>query len=92
MNRLRLPSQTFRLKHGYRVTFHYDHGLRVEWEPCVPKFSSRSAFRKFLLSYTAVRDAFLQDVAQVTGGNIMVVDMDDRGISGVNCVSPQLVH
>jgi len=66
---------TVRLPYGTRATFSYSEaGFNVEWEPAPPVIRNPRARRRFFEAYREARAAFLQDVAAVMGGNVLVVD------------------
>jgi hypothetical protein len=61
---------------GYTATFRWDNGMKVQWEPNVPRFNSRRHQRKFLEAYANARREFMTDVAATIGGGVLVVDTD----------------
>ena len=47
-------------------------GLRCEWSPDIP--AAKSFDRHLMSQYRAGRDAFLQEIAEAIGGNVLVVE------------------
>ena len=79
----------YRLGFGVAVEFVFRPGecqkddlsataLVCEWDPAMPRFRPGNAKNKFLRRYTAARDDFLQDVAQLVGGSVLNVDLDEQ--------------
>jgi len=64
------------LPFGYTATFRWGPGLAVEWEPGVPRITSRRHHRKFLEAYATERRTFLAEVAAALGGSVAVIDTD----------------
>jgi hypothetical protein len=65
--------------------------LVCEWDPAMPRFQPGNAKNKFLRRYTAARDDFLQDVAQLLGGSILNVDIDEQRRSAeMTAFAPQV--
>jgi hypothetical protein len=77
-----IPSfeRTYPLPHGYRVTFCCDRGqpFEAKWSPDVPQIRKARQQTKFMEAYRAVRREFLNEVAAVIGGNVLVVDTDQH--------------
>jgi hypothetical protein len=48
-------------------------GLRCEWSPDAP--APKSLGKKDMREYRAGRDAFLQEIAETIGGNVVVVEV-----------------
>jgi hypothetical protein len=61
---------------GYTATFRWDNGMKVQWEPDIPRINSQRHLRKFFEAYTKARREFMTDVAATLGGGVLVVDMD----------------
>jgi len=66
------------LPFGYQATFTWskDGGMSVKWGPNIPRITSPRARRKFFGAYSAARRAFMEDIATVIGGSVLIVDDD----------------
>ena len=62
------------IKPGEVVT----NGFCCQWSPRTPQFQQPRARRKFLEAYSVARDDFMQDVAQVIGGSVAIVDLNEH--------------
>jgi hypothetical protein len=79
----------FSLPFGYQATFHWcPSGLETRWSPDVPLIHKAHARRKFFAAYQVARRSFLEEVAAVIGGDVLILD-----ISGLqNAVSAEVVR
>lgn len=87
----------FKLPHGVHVKFSYPvpHGvMHVEWDPAMPEFTSNRAARRFEEAYRAARDTFMQDIAQLIGGKVLVLDLteDWRDVERATTLEPQPIQ
>jgi hypothetical protein len=92
-----LPPQTFRLPLGFSVTISWSNGsLGMEWSPSMPTdIRSPRHRRKFLAAYQAARAEYMQIVATVMGGSVMVIDTHDtdgRENPSAQAISPAERH
>jgi hypothetical protein len=64
----------FSLPLGYRVTFCWQPGehFQLRWSPDVPLIRNARARRKFFEAYQAARRSFLEEVAAVIGGDVLI--------------------
>jgi hypothetical protein len=56
-------------------------GLACEWDPTPPRFRPGNARNKFLRRYQAARNDFMQELAQLIGGNVLSmlsIDLDQH--------------
>jgi hypothetical protein len=90
----RLIERSFDLPFGYRATFRRcpDEPFEVRWSPDQPRIRKPRPQRKFLAAYQAARREFLEDVAAVGGGAILVLDTDLKAISGREVIVPPTQH
>jgi hypothetical protein len=67
----------FSLPLGYRVTFCWQPGehFQLRWSPDVPLIRKARARRKFFEAYQAARRSFLEEVAAVIGGDVLILDI-----------------
>ena len=78
----------FSLPFGYEATFRWHRsGLTTLWSPSVPFVRKTRARRKFFAAYQVVRRSFLEEVAAVVGGNVLILDTTD-----LNVVSAEIVR
>ena len=79
----------YRLPHGFVAEFQLDlstikpgkivmNGFCCQWSPRTPQFQQQRARRKFLEAYTVARDDFMQGVAQMIGGSVAIVDLNEH--------------
>jgi hypothetical protein len=92
-----LPPQTFKLPLGFRVTIRWSNGsLGMDWSPSVPTdIRSPRHRRKLIAAYQAARAEYMQIVATVIGGDVMVIDthdMDGRENPSAQAISPAKRH
>jgi hypothetical protein len=89
-------NRTFQLPHGFMVRFSYNEavGLAADWHPYLPTIWSPRARRKFLAAYDAARNSFLQEIAQLVGGDVLVADTNEAGteIETITTLTPPAVH
>lgn len=73
-------TRTYRLPHGYSAEFSHSPArpLDVHWSPAVPRIHKAREQRKFLEAYRAARREFVQEVAALIGGNVLIVDTDEQ--------------
>src|SRR4051794_21177465 len=65
----------FSLPFGYEATFHWQpEGLKTRWCPDVPSIRKTRARRKFFAAYQVARRSFLEEVAAVIGGAVLILD------------------
>jgi len=98
---MNLHRRSYRIGYGYCCEFTLDldaikpgsidlAGLKCEWEPSMPSISGKGAQERFVASYRRARDDFMQDIAQLLGGNVLNLDIDQYGnILATSCASPQ---
>jgi hypothetical protein len=74
-------TRTYSLPHGYSVEFGHSSStpFEVRWSPDVPRIRKPGQQRKFFAAYQAARREFLEEVAAVRGGNILVIDTLPQG-------------
>jgi hypothetical protein len=78
----------FSLPFGYQATFHWHAGeLETRWYPEVPLIPRTRARRKFFAAYQVARRSFLEEVAAVIGGDVLILDT-----SGLNVVGAEVVR
>jgi hypothetical protein len=84
----------FSLPFGYHATFrwHPSELLEVYWAPDPPLIRRARAQRKFFEAYQAARSEFLEEVAAVLGGNILVVDTNFKEIVGTEIIRKPTQH
>jgi hypothetical protein len=84
----------FSLPFGYHATFRWHPGelLEVQWAPNPPRIREGRARRKFFAAYQAARHAFLEEVAAVVGGNVLVVDTNLREIVATEIIRKPTRH
>jgi hypothetical protein len=72
--------RSYALPHGYSVTFSFAHGQPFEarWTPAPPQIRKAREQRKFFEAYRAARREFLEEIAAVNGGNVLVIDTDEN--------------
>lgn len=72
--------RSYSLPHGYCVTFCCNPGkpFGARWSPDVPQIRKARQQRKFFEAYRAARRQFLQEMAAMIGGNVLVVDTDQH--------------
>jgi hypothetical protein len=89
-------NRVFRLPHGFMVRFSYSEaaGLAADWHPYLPTIWSPRARRKFLAAYDAARNSFLEEIAQLIGGTVLVTDTNEAGteIETITTIRPPAVH
>jgi|EndMetStandDraft_5_1072996.scaffolds.fasta_scaffold95895_4 hypothetical protein len=70
----------YSLPHGYSVTFSSNPGRPFEarWSPDVPRIRKPRQQHKFMEAYRAARREFLNEVAAIIGGNVLVIDTDEH--------------
>jgi hypothetical protein len=75
-----IPPQTFTLPLGFSVTIRWSNGsLEMDWSPSVPTgIKSGRHRRKLLAAYQAARAEYMELVATVMGGAVMVIDTHDE--------------
>lgn len=84
--------QTQKLPFGYQATFRTTPlgAYEVEWTPSVPRFASARAKRRFNKAYFAARDAFVTDVAALTGNALGIIDLGTS--DGMRIIGPPTRH
>ena len=90
-----LIERGFDLPFGYRATFIWrrPYGpLEVCWSPDQPCIRKPRPQRRFLGAYQAARREFLEDVAAVVGGSILVLGTDLKAICGHEVIVPPTRH
>jgi hypothetical protein len=90
-----LIERNFELPFGYRATFiwHHPYGpLKVCWMPDQPRILKPRARRRFLGAYCNARREFLEKIAFVVGGTILIADTDSKAISGHEVIVPLAQH
>jgi hypothetical protein len=92
-----LPSQMFRLPLGFSVTMKWSDGsLGMEWSPSMPtNIRSPRHRRKLLAAYQAARAEYMEVVATVMQGTVMVIDTHDaegRENLSAQAISPAERH
>jgi hypothetical protein len=84
---------TSNLPDGYVATFVFDDGcLTVEWSPGVPMIRNHRKLRRLVAAYTAARDSFMQDVATMIGGNVLVLDAPADTVDPATVAEPRVLH
>ena len=73
-------ARTYALPHGYRVTFcsEPNQPFMAEWSPSLPRIRKARQQQKFMEAYRTVRREFLNEVAAVIGGSVVVIDTDQH--------------
>ena len=71
-----VPERVIKLPCGYTATFRWQDGMRIEWEPEVPRIHSERHRRKFFEAYKIARREFMTDVAATIGWGIFIADAD----------------
>ena len=86
--------RTFHLPFGYRATFCWRLGelLEVRWTPDRPLIRKERSQRKFFAAYQAARRSFLEEVAAVVGGNVLVIDVRGLHLAGAQVISAPTRH
>jgi hypothetical protein len=71
-----MMQRSFDLPFGYQATFQWkpESGFKVRWEPDRPLIRQTRAQRKFFEAYQAARRSFLEDIAAIVGGKVLIVD------------------
>jgi hypothetical protein len=70
--------RNFSLPFGHDATFHWQpDGLKTHWCPDVPSIRKPRARRKFFTAYQVARRSFLEEVAAVIGGRILILDISN---------------
>jgi hypothetical protein len=84
----------FNLPFGYHPTFrwHPSELLEVYWAPDPPHILKGRAQRKFFAAYPAARHEFLEEVAAVVGGSVLVVDTNLREVVGTEIIRKPTRH
>jgi len=84
----------FSLPFGHCAIFrwHPSELLAVFWAPDPPHIRRARAQRKFFAAYQAARSEFLEEVAAVVGGNILVVDTNLKEIVGTEIIRKPTRH
>jgi hypothetical protein len=69
-------TRTFQLPFGYRATFCCRHGGLIEvcWSPEQPFIRKARSQRKFFAAYQAARRSFLEEVAALVRGTVLIID------------------
>lgn len=94
-NRERSISRTFQLPFGYCATFRWRPGelLEVRWTPDRPLIRKERSQRKFFAAYQAARRSFLEEVAAVVGGNVLIIDCGGlQNVAGAEMISAPTRH
>jgi hypothetical protein len=82
----------FSLPFGYQATFHWHpDGLETHWCPDVPLLRRARARRKFLAAYQVARLSFLEEVAAVIGGDVLILDISGTQ-NAVGAIGAQVVN
>jgi hypothetical protein len=74
-----LIERNFDLPFGYRVTFTYHHHfgrLNVCWTPDQPRVHKPHPRRRFIGAYCNAKREFLEEIAVIVGGTILISDTD----------------
>jgi hypothetical protein len=90
-----LIERNFDLPFGYRATFtwHHPYGpLKVCWTPDQPRIRKPRPRRRFLGAYCNARREFLEEIAVVVGGTILIVDTDLKTVCGHELIVPPMQH
>jgi hypothetical protein len=84
----------FSLPFRYHATFRWHPGelFEVHWAPDPPHIRGGRAQRKFFAAYQAARHAFLEEVAAIVGGSVLVVDTNLREIVGTEIIRKPTRH
>jgi hypothetical protein len=82
----------FSLPFGYEATFCWRlDGLETRWCPDVPFIRKPRARRKFFAAYKVARRSFLEEVAAVVGGAVLILDISDTQ-DAISVVDADHVH
>jgi hypothetical protein len=90
-----LIERNFDLPFGYRATFtwHHPYGpLKVCWAPDQPRIRKPRPRRRFLGAYCNARREFLEEIAVIVGGPILIVDTDLKTVCGHDLIVPPTQH
>lgn len=91
-----VPTQTYRMPFGFSVHLSFSNGaMAARWEPYEPgPIRSRRALRKLKEAYGAARAEFMQTVATVIGGNVLILDPNSDGFGSLTAeiVMPAKKH
>jgi hypothetical protein len=99
VQRLHVPpsliERSFDLPFDYRATFIWrgpDEPFEVRWSPDQPRIRKPRPRRRFLGAYCNARREFLEEIAVVVGGTILIVDTDLKTVCGHEVIVPPTQH
>jgi hypothetical protein len=89
--------RAYRIGYGYTANFAYrsdpEPFVACEWSPATPSIKGKRARDRFASAYRTARNDFLQEIAQLIGGTVASVEIDECGqVTTVTSYEPQATN
>jgi len=87
-------TRSFALPQSYRVTFRWKppNEFEIGWSPDPRRMRKARAWQKLFAAYQAARREFLEEVAALIGGAVLVLDTNLKAVVGTDIIHSPTRH